>query len=361
MRRRTFLAAGTLGLAGLAGCTSLGGTGDPTPTTTAEPTDTPTATPTGSEPDLPDGVYVQSFRESMAMQGTARSGEFAAGLMYAAPHAFWNVNGSDLQKTPRTGSIHLMAVVWDPETNTVLPETGVTVEILQDDELVSQEVIYPMLSQRMGFHYGGNFTLPSDGEYVGRVSIGGMNVRRTGAFRGKFGQSTTVEIPFVFDEAEREKVTVTELEAYGQRGAVKPMQMGTMPQATALPETELPNVLGKPRSDDAVLLTGTGEVPEGVEGSGEYLYVSARTPYNGLVLPAMGLEAVVEGNGDTTYEGPLVRTFDPDLGYHYGVAIDGTVESGDTVTLEPTVPPQVARHEGYERAFLQMDPVEVEV
>jgi hypothetical protein len=216
-----------------------------------------------------------------------------------------------------------------------------------------------MLSQRMGFHYGGNFTLPSDGEYVGRVSIGGTSVRRTGTFRGKFGQSTTIDVPFTFDEAEREKVTVTELDAYGQRGAVKPMEMMMMPQATARPESELPNVLGAPKSDDAVLLTGTTEPPEGVEGSDDYLYVSARTPYNGLVLPAMGLDAVVSGSGGTTYEGPLVRTFGPDLGYHYGAAIDGTVGSGDTVTLEPTVPPQVARHEGYERAFLQMDPVEV--
>ena len=363
MRRRTFLAVGSAGLAGLAGCTSLGGTGDGTPTPTAGPTDTPTptATPAGSGSDLPDGVYVQRFRESMAMQGTGQAGDFAAGLMYAAPHAFWNVNGTDLQKTPREGSIHLMAVVWDPETNTVLPETGVTVEILQDGDLVSQEVIYPMLSQRMGFHYGGNFTLPSDGEYVGRVSIGGMSVRRTGAFRGKFGQSTTVDIPFAFDEAEREKVTVTELDAYGQRGAVKPMEMMMMPQATALPASELPNVLGSPKSDDAVLVTGITEPPDGVEGAGEYLYVSARTPYNGLVLPAMGLAAVVEGGGGTTYEGPLRRTFDPDLGYHYGAAVDGSVESGDTVILDPTVPPQVARHEGYERAFLQMEPVQITV
>jgi hypothetical protein len=358
MRRRTFLAAGTLGLAGVAGCTSLGGTGDGTPTATAEPTDTSTATPTGSESDLPDGVYVQSFRESMAMQGTAQSGEFAAGLMYAAPHAFWNVNGTDLQKTPRTGSIHLMAVAWDPETNTVLPETGLSVEILQDGELVSEEVIYPMLSQRMGFHYGGNFSLPGDGGYTGRVSIGGLNVRRTGSYRGKFGESATVEIPFAFNEEEREKVSVTELDAYGQRGAVKPMEMMMLPQATAPPESELPNVLGKPRSDDAVLLTGTSEVPDGAEGSGEYLYVSARTPYNKLVLPAMGLNAVVEGSGGTTFEGPLQRALDTDLGYHYGAAMDGSVASGDTVRLEPTVPPQVARHEGYERAFLQMEPVE---
>ena len=361
MRRRTFLASGVAGIAGLAGCTSLGGTGDGSPTPTAESTDTATATPTGSEADLPDGVYIQSFRESMAMQGTGTSGEFAAGLMYAAPHAFWNVNGSDIQKTPREGSIHLMAVVWDPETNTVLPETGLSVEILQDGELVSEEVIYPMLSQRMGFHYGGNFTLPSDGEYTGRVSIGGLNVRRTATFQGKFGQSATVDIPFTFDEEEREKVEVTELDAYGKPGAVKPMDMMMMPQATAPAESELPNVLGKPKSDDAVLLTGTTEPPEGVEGAGEYLYVSARTPYNGLVLPAMGLNAVVEGGGSTKYDGPLERTLDPDLGYHYGAATDATIESGDTVTLEPTTPPQVARHEGYERAFLQMEPTEFTV
>jgi hypothetical protein len=361
MQRRTFLALGSAGIAGLAGCTSLGGTGDGTPTPTATATDTATATPAGSASDLPDGVYIQSFRESMAMQGTGGAGDFQAGLMYAAPHSFWNVNGTELQKTPREGSIHLMAVVWDPETNTVLPETGLSVEILQDGELVSEEVIYPMLSQRMGFHYGGNFTLPADGEYTGRVSIGGMNVRRTGAFQGKFGESATVEIPFAFNEEEREKVTVTELDAYGQRGAVKPMDMMMLPQATAPPESELPNVLGTPKSDDAVLVTGTSEVPDGAEGSGEYLYVSARTPYNGLVLPAMGLNAVVSGSGGTTFEGPLRRTLDTDLGYHYGAAIDGSVGSGDTVRLEPTVPPQVARHEGYERAFLQMDPVEFTV
>ena len=361
MRRRTVLALGSAGLAGLAGCTSLGGTGDGTPTD--EPTDTATATPTDSASDLPDGVYVQRFRESMAMQGTGTSGEFAAGLMYAAPHSFWNVNGTGLQKTEKDSddSLHLMAVVWDPETNTVVPETGVSIEILQDGELVSEEVIYPMLSQRMGFHYGGNFTLPADGEYVGRVSIGGSSVRRTGSFQGRFEESTSIDVPFTFDEAEREKVTVTELDAYGNRGAVKPMDMAMLPQATAPAESELPGVLGAPKSDDAVLLTGTTAPPDGVEGAGEYLYVSARTPYNGLVLPAMAVNAVVEGGGSTKYEGPLVRTLDPDLDYHYGAALDASVESGDTVTLEPTVPPQVARHEGYERAFLEMEPVEFTV
>jgi arylsulfatase A-like enzyme len=54
------------------------------------------------------------------------------------------------------------------------------------------------------------------------------------------------------------------------------------------------------------------------------------------------------------------RTLDPGLGYHYGAALgDTAVESGDDLTLEVPTPPQVARHEGYETAFVDMAPVEV--
>jgi hypothetical protein len=35
------------------------------------------------------------------------------------------------------------------------------------------------------------------------------------------------------------------------------------------------------------------------------------------------------------------------------------VESGDTLELRVTTPPQVARHEGYETAFLEMPPTEL--
>jgi hypothetical protein len=370
MRRRAFLAGlGVVGLSGLAGCASStdpgtvapGGDGDGnTPVSTSATTPPPG---TDGESDLPDRVYVQRFREGMAMQGTGSAGRFRAGLMYAAPHVFWTVSGSDLGRIERAGDIHLMAVVWDAETGTVLPEAGVSVELSRGGELVSQEVIYPMLSQRMGFHYGGNFGLDGDGEYVARVSVGGLGIRRTGAFAGEFGDPATIEIPLAFDEAERRKVTVRELDAYGQRGAVKPMDMG-LPQAFAPTETELPGrVLGTATSDDAQLLTTVLEAPRGgVEGDGPYLAVSARTPYNRIVLPAMGLEATLSRGGETVFDGTLVRTLDPDLDYHYGAALDGAaVESGDELTLTPTLPPQVARHEGYERAFLEMDPATVSV
>jgi hypothetical protein len=370
MRRRALLAAGLAGLSGLSGCAVSGGEGTSTPgpdgeepsgPSTPGPPETPPAV--GGGEDLPDGVYVQRFRERMAMQGTASAGAYTVGLMYAAPHVFWTVSGTDLGRVERTGDVHLMAVVWDTETRTVLPEAGVSLEITRDEELVSEEVIYPMLSQPMGFHYGANFGLDGDGEYLARVSVGRLGIRRTGAFAGRFGDPATVELPFAFTEAERRTVTVRELDAYGERGAVRRAEM-ELPQALAPTESALPGrVLGTATSHDARLATTVlDDPPAGVEAEGPYLAVSARTPYNRMVLPAMALEATLSRAGEVAFEGALVRTLDPDLGYHYGVALRGVgVGPGEELTLTPTLPPQVARHEGYERAFLRMDPARLAV
>jgi hypothetical protein len=84
-----------------------------------------------------------------------------------------------------------------------------------------------------------------------------------------------------------------------------------------------------------------------------YLAVSARTPYNRMVIPAMGLEGTLTRDGETVFDGTLQRTLDPDLRYHYGATVEG-VESGDELELRVTTPPQVARHEGYETAFVEM-------
>jgi hypothetical protein len=368
MERRQFLrAGGAAGLLGLAGCTGTTDDGaSPTTSATASPTPTDAGagadTPARADQEsLPEGVYVQRYSESMAMQGTQQRSDYAVGLMYAAPHVFWTVTGSERQEVPKedADSVHLMAVVWDTETNTVLPEAGVSVEIVRDGDLVSQEVIYPMLSQRMGFHWGGNFGLPGDGEYVGRVSIGGLNIRRTGAFEGRFGDPATLEIPFAFNEAERSKVTVEPLDAYGRRGAVNPMEMGMLPQAYAPARSDLPGeFLAKTTSDDAVFLSTllSGDAASRFDAT-NYLAVSARTPYNRIVLPSMTVEATVTRGGETVLDGTLERTLDPDLDYHYGAAIEGGLQAGDEVELRVATPPQVARHEGYERAFLQMDPM----
>jgi hypothetical protein len=372
MQRRDLLGLGAGLSAALAGCASITGddgtpSGSSTGTADADPAatnDAPGTTSTTAAGEALRGVYVQTFEETMSMQGTARSGRYEFASMFTVPHTFWNVNGSSVQETPRNDedSIHLMANVWDTETRTVLPETGLSVQILQDGETVSEEVIYPMLSQPMGFHYGANFSLPGDGSYTTRFSVGGLSIRRTGAFEGLFGDPATVDVPLEFTDETRSAVSSSDIEQGGEPGALAPMEMGMMPQAIAPTVEELPGeTLGRARSNDAVFVLTQQSPPAGVESdAGSYLVASVRTRYNRLLLPAMALEATVARDGETVFEGSLRRSLDPDLLYHYGAAAP-TLESGDTVRLTVTTPPQVARHEGYEEAFLRMGPMELTV
>jgi hypothetical protein len=362
--RRRFLALAGGSTVALAGClegsdggatdgSGSDGTGD------SDGTSAGGGTGDGGE-DLPDGIYVQPFRETMSMQGTQESGPYGVAFMYAAPHRFWQVSGSDTTETPRDGDVHAMAVPWHPETNRVVPETGLTLEIMQDGDLVSQEVIYPMLSQRMGYHYGGNFGLDGDGEYVATVTVGAVpdGVRLTGDYEGLFREPVTVEIPFAFDDEERAKVESEELEAYGEQGAVEPTQMDAHPTATGPSEGELPGeFLADTTSDEARFLTAVLREPPERFAADTYLATFARTRYNGLVLPGMSVEATVTRDGSAVFEGGLARTFDAEFGYHYGAGLEDGLESGDEVELRVPVPPQVARHEGYERAFLEMEPM----
>ena len=75
----------------------------------------------------------------MRMSGTATQGDYAFGLLYSYPHRFWNVNGESVSLTEIDveDDVHLMASVWEPETITVPPEAGLSVEIYRDRSLVS--------------------------------------------------------------------------------------------------------------------------------------------------------------------------------------------------------------------------------
>ncbi|MFC7098560.1 twin-arginine translocation signal domain-containing protein [Halobaculum marinum] len=303
-----------------------------------------------------DGVYYPTHIEGMNMAGMGMAGDYKVGVFYSYAHRFWNVNGESVERTDTTpeDDVHLMASVWDPETGQVLPETGLSVEVEKDGSLVSQEVIYPMISQPMGVHYGGNFALDGDGTYTVTVSVGGVRTRRTGAFRDRFADPADIPVEMEFSAAARDEISYRTLDNAGDAGAVSPMEMSMMPDATAPATEDLPGtVLGEVNSNDAVLVaTVLEESPEGVDTPGPYLAVSARTPFNRMLIPAMGLEARQVRDGERLFSGELTRTLDPDLSYHYGAALaDGTLESGDELTLAPTVWPQIARHEGYETAF----------
>ena len=346
MRRRTFLRAG-LGVAGAAATGATAGCLGVFETQAAGVPPVPQ--------NRPDAVYIPSHEEGVAMAGTGRSGDYRFGLMYSFAHRFWNVNGEQVKKTGVESSgddaVHLMAAVWDPKTNLALPDTGMSVDITRDGESVSQEAIYPMLSQVMGFHYGANFTLDGDGTYDVNVSVGGMATRRTGAFAERFGDPASVTVPFEYSQQRKEGLSFQIRDDAGEKGALEPSTM-MKADSTAPAVEDLPGrVVGRGTSNDAVLVaTVLDAPPEGVEGEGAYLAVSARTPYNRMVVPAMALDGAVTRGGQSVFDGELVRTFDPDLGYHYGAPVDG-VRSGDAVALSVATQPQTARHEGYETAF----------
>lgn len=350
MRRRAFLhgagLCGAAGLAGTAGC--LGRATDQGP-----------GTPPPALDDRPPGVYRPTSVAGMRPVGVADDGPFRFGLLYSLPSRFWELVGRTgyLREPTPDDSVHLMATVWDPETGIVLPEVGLTTEIRRDDELVVEEAVYAMLSQRMGFHYGDNFALPGDGTYTVRVRVGGLQIRRTGTFAGRFGDPASVEIPFELRGSDRAGIERNSLEDAGQQGAIEAMSVPEVPNAVApTPGTFTGEHVGTVRTGDAVfdVVALSGDEAARFD-AGTYLAVLVRTPYNGMVLPAMGLTATVDGTDHR-----LVRTVDSELGYHYG-AVVAPVESGTEMRLTTTTPPQVARHEGYETAFVEMPPATLTV
>jgi hypothetical protein len=357
MERREYLrAAALVGTAGaVAGCTDL-----------VETREVRSAPPVLA--DRPDGVYHPTHVDGMEMVGTGESNdsEYAVALAYTYPHRFWRVDGAAesveaaTRERPDGEDVHLMGLVWDPETGRTLPEAGVSVGIRRDGEPLDEQVIYPMLSPQMGFHYGANFALEGDGEYTVEVTVGGTGVRRTGAYRGRFEEAATVTVPFEYSAAARDDIPVERTPERAGDPDVPPVMNMDVPLGVAPVPDSLPGTgHGTAAAGDLRLAVRTLEAPPtGVDGDGTYLAVSARTPYNGLVVPMTRLGATLERDGETAFEGRLRRTFDDRLGYHYGAVVD-SVESGDELAVGVRTPPQVARHEGYETAFLEVPDAEL--
>ncbi|WP_411715517.1 hypothetical protein [Natronomonas sp.] len=361
MQRRRYLQACLgAGVASLAGCTDLG---------LVETRDLSSAPPVLD--NRPDAVYFPTHVDGMELVGMAEheSGDYAAALTYTYPHRFWRVDATTdavedatLEAVKDGDDVHLMAVVWDPKTERTLPESGVSVDISMGGDPLDEQVIYPMLSPRMGFHYGANFALDGDGEYTVDIDIGGTNVRRTGAYQGRFVDAATITIPFEFSASKRDEIPVERTTERAGEAAAPPVMDMAMPLGIAPAPDSLPGQYrGTTASGDAEFaVTTLKRPPEGSDGDGTYLAVSARTPYNELLLPAMALEARLRRDGETVFEGSLERTFDDSLNYHYG-AVVGDIAAGDELVIDVRTHPQIARHEGYETAFLDMPSAELTI
>lgn len=349
MERREFLAGGvTAATAGLAGCRSLFET-----------------RPARSPPlvsDRPDAVYYPTHVEGMEMAGTSDAGPFQVALTFSFPHRFWLLDVDETNKVDIQGSdsMHLMTTVWDPETGTVVPSRSVEVTVERDGETVVDRRLWPMLSQNMSVHAGDNVALDGNGTYEVTVDVAPVSTRTSGGFHDRFADGGSATFTLEFDRSEMDDIMFERLsDQQGDRGAVDPMDMELLPVAQAPEPAALPGTtLGTATSGDAEFVATRADRPAGVESGGDrYLAVSPRTPHNGYPLPFMALSAELTRDGATVFADSLTPTFDPDLGYHYGAVTDP--QDGDDLRVTVDGVPQLARHEGYETAFLSFDDVEL--
>ncbi|TYL37556.1 hypothetical protein CV102_16450 [Natronococcus pandeyae] len=327
--------------------------------------------------DRPDAVYRPASAEEMGVYGTASEGDYALELSYTFPHRFWIPGqGGSRVEVDADDSVHLMLTVWDTETETILP-VDMTLEIRRDGERIDGvgSSPWPMLSQRMGFHYGDNVRLPGEGEYTLRARVGPVDAVRTGDFEGRLDEAATLEVAFAFDRSDVHDLefALVDEDRRGERDALPLMDrddhedstadgqdrgdhdIGPPPTARGPAVDDLPgDLLGTERSADAAI----SAVETRLErfGGDSYLAVLPRTPYNDVVLPFTSLTATIERDGSMVLEEPLSEVLDHEFGHHYGIAID-PLEAGDEVTVAVDAPPQVSRHDGYETAFFEFEDV----
>jgi len=351
MHRREFLAAGAAATAaGLAGCRSMFQTRSARSPPLVE--------------DRPSAVYVPTHVEEMEMVGTSAAGDYQVALTYSFPHRFWTIDVDRRNKIEIQGSdtMHLMTTIWDAETGTVVPNNSVSTTVERDGETVVDRPLWPMLSQNMGVHAGDNVALDGDGTYEVTVEIGPVSARTTGAFQGRFTEVGSATFTMEFQRSTMEDIPFERLrDRQGELGAADPMGMEMMPVA-GLPEpADMPGThLGTAESGDARFVVLRTEVPDGVETDGEsdrYFAISPRTPYNRYPLPLMALSARLTRGPDELFATSLQPTFDPELGYHYGIVDDP--QDGDDLRITVDGVPQLARHEGYETAFLEFEDMDL--
>ena len=412
LTRRGFLGVGTATTLVLAGCLGDGDDGDDgDDTEETNDTDSP-GDQNGDPPETlpvvenpPDEVYYPTHREAFRVLPTVEAGDYVVLPHFTYPHRFWLMRGGETEEVVPTveDSMHLMLAVWDRETGQVLPVgDGTELVIEQDGEVVERLPPWPMVSQEMGFHFGDNVPLPGDGSYTVEVTLPPLDdtVRKTGAFEGRFTETVTATFDLDYSEQDRvallEGVEFLDEELWGEPGALELMDHSdhdhghgddethgddhsdghggddhddghgdhgdgdshdnesAMPSLALPPADEYPGTdLGTSTSGGAAFVVRYVEDSHLSDGDEGYLLVSPRTPHNRIPLPDMALSITV-GDGQE-----LTQTLDHELGLHYGASV--TLAPGEEFDLVVESPPQVARHQGYETAFVEMPLMTVEV
>ncbi|TYL40719.1 hypothetical protein CV102_02370 [Natronococcus pandeyae] len=382
MRRRDALAAGGLVLSLSAGCLETLEREDAWRELVVDP---------------PDGVYVPPKVDGMTAYGTTTADGRTVSLAATRPHSFWTVTGTERARADVRDhhAVHLMASVHDAETGTVVP-TSVTTTIRRRGTPVDERTLWPMLSQRMGFHYGDNVPLDGDGRYVATVRLEPTSAAVADGLDDHLESATTVDLEFEHAADEIEGLgrrLIDKDEGRGDPGAVEPMGGGEYdhdndgngdgergdhgdshdhgdehPRGSAdnehyehrdRLEERAESWLGTATSGDLEFSLAVLDAESEHDG---VLAVLPRTRYNRYPIPFTSLSVALVRNGTTERSVALRERLDATLGHHYGTAVErGVLERADELAVTVDAPPQVSRHEGYETAFLDVEPATVGV
>ncbi|MFP8953179.1 iron transporter [Natrialbaceae archaeon A-arb3/5] len=332
--------------------------------------------------DPPDGVYVPSHDDEMLQYGTTIADGRTISLFASRPHSFWTIVDAERSRADVRSrhALHLMVEVRDVRSGVIVPSpVAVTIQSQHEDgaadegEPADRRTLWPMLSQRMGPHYGDNVSLAGDGTYTASVQVGPVNVDATGAFAERFAGPMTVEFEFAYDAAEIESLArrlVDEDEGRGEPGALEPMdEHGHESDEEhtddhddhADPEIDVSDAarIGSATGDD-IEYTAARLTTDRTEDATPSLAVTTRTTYNRYSLLHASLSATVADGGRSIASLSLRETIDPIRGHHYAAPVDSDIlERGDELSITLESPPQVARHEGYETAFLDRETVSI--
>jgi len=99
--------------------------------------------------DRPDAIYIPAIIEGMRPVGMVEVGPLTVMVSYSYPHRFYRITGEERRVVPvgATDSIHLMLSVTATATGVpIVVPSGVTVAIDRGDRLITEEVVYPMIS-----------------------------------------------------------------------------------------------------------------------------------------------------------------------------------------------------------------------
>ncbi|MDG5817548.1 hypothetical protein [Natronococcus sp. A-GB7] len=369
MRRRDFLAAGALSsaLSLSAGCLETLGREDAWREFVVDP---------------PDGTYIPPKVDGMLPLGSATVDGLEVSLSATRPHSFWTVAGDERARADVRDhhDVHLMATVTDAETGLTVP-TSVSTAIRNREGRIDERTLWPMLSQRMGFHYGDNVPLGEDGPRVATLRIEPTSVDAAGVLADRLESPRTVDLEFEYAAAEIESLErrlIDEDEGRGEAGAVEPMEHdhggheseddhddhddsdADDHEPGADLETATDEWLGTARSGD--LEFGVGVLEDGSDGDGEdAVVVNARTRYNQFSVPLAGLSVTPVRDESPGEKIPLAERLDAELGHHYGAPVERDRLEAEELAVIVDSPPQLSRHEGYETAFFDLEPATVSI